>query len=61
MMKEGSFFSHLFDLNIFLILEFGGPKSQVISNELHDGGGILVLFFLNVFNISDGIIEGLFG
>lgn len=52
--------SHLFNLDILLILELWSPEGQIISNELHDGGGILVLLLLDVLNISDGIIESLF-
>jgi len=28
---------------------------------LHDGGGILVLIIIDVFNVSNGIIEGRLG
>lgn len=48
-------------IRIVVVLEFGGPESEVVSNKLHDGGGILVLVFLNVFDVGDGVIESLLG
>ena len=47
-----------FSLGIFIILHFWGPEGQIVSYKLHDGGRVLVLVIINVFNISDGIIEG---
>jgi hypothetical protein len=46
--------------SIGIVLHFGGPQGQVISDKLHDSGGILVLVFFDVFNIGDGVIESLF-
>ena len=46
---------------VTIFLELGGPESQVVSDELHDGGGILVLILLDLINVSNGIIEGLLG
>ena len=46
---------------VSVFLELGGPESQVVSDELHDGGGILVLVFLDLVNVSNGIIKGLLG
>ena len=40
-------------------LKLGSPEGQVVSDELHDGGGILVLVLLDLVNVSDGIVEGL--
>jgi len=42
-------------------LHLGGPESQVVSDELHNGGGVLVLVFLDVLDVGDGVVEGLLG
>ncbi len=44
-----------------VILELRGPKSKVVSHQLHDGSGVLVVALLDVLDISDGIIEGHLG
>ena len=46
---------------VLLFLELGGPESKVVSDQLHDGGGILVLVFLDLINVGNGVIEGLLG
>ena len=33
---------------------FGSPKGQVVSDQLHDSGGILVVFLIDLVNVSDG-------
>ena len=50
-----------FSLVLSFFLKFRGPEGQIISDELHDGCGILVLIFLDLVNVSNGIIEGLLG
>jgi hypothetical protein len=42
---------------IIIISHFGGPESEVVSDELHDGSGVLITVFLNTFDISNGIIK----
>lgn len=49
-----SFFSTVF-------LEFGSPESKVVPDELHDGGGVLVLVLLDLVDVSNGIVKGLLG
>lgn len=44
-----------------VFLELRGPESKVVSDELHDGSGILVLVLLDLIDVSNGIIEGLLG
>lgn len=46
---------------VTIFFKFGGPESKVVSDQLHDSGGILVLIFLNLVDVSNGIIEGLLG
>ena len=43
------------------VVHFTGPECEVVSNELHDGGGIFVLVLVNMFDVGDGVVEGLFG
>ena len=50
-----------FSLVLSLLLKFRGPESQVVPDELHDSGGILVLVFFDLVNVSNGVIEGLLG
>jgi hypothetical protein len=40
---------------------FGSPKGQVVSDQLHDSGGILVVFLIDLVNVSDGWVESLLG
>lgn len=42
-------------------LELRSPEGKVIPDELHDGGGILVLLLFDLINVSDGIVEGFLG
>jgi len=46
---------------VTVFFKFGGPEGQVVSDKLHDGCGILVLVLLDLVNVSNGIVEGLFG
>ena len=46
---------------VFLIIHFAGPEGEVISDELHNGGSILVAFFIDVFDVGDSVVEGLLG
>lgn len=34
------------------------PECQIVSQKLHDGRWVTVLFLLQVFQVRDGIIEG---
>ena len=52
---------HSLSLICIITFHFWSPESQVISDELHDGGGIFVLVLFDLVNISNGIIESLFG
>ena len=45
-------------LILVFIIHLAGPQSEIISDELHNSGGILVLFFINVLDIGNGVIEG---
>jgi hypothetical protein len=38
-----------------------GPQCQVIAEQLHDEGRILVRFFVQSIKLSNGIVEGLLG
>lgn len=38
-----------------------GPEGQVIAEELHDKGGVLVAVLLQAFEGNDGFIKGRFG
>ena len=46
---------------LFALLELGSPKVEVVSDELHDGGGVLVDFLLELLNIGNSHVEGLLG
>ena len=37
----------------------GGPQSQVVPEQLHDEGRILVRVLVERIQLSDGVIEGL--
>ena len=43
------------------MFELRGPEGQVIADELHDGGGILVVLLLDLLDVSNGVVEGLLG
>lgn len=47
--------------NRLAILQVRGPESQVVSQKLHDKGGVLVRLLAQRIQFSDGIIEGLLG
>ena len=44
-----------------LVVEFTGPESEVVPDQLHDGGGVLVLVLFDVLDVGDGVIESAFG
>ena len=44
-----------------IFFQLGCPESQVVPNELHDGGCVLVLVFINLVNVSNGVIESFLG
>lgn len=46
---------------ISFFFKFRSPESQVVSDELHNGGGILVLVFFDLIDVGNGIVEGLLG
>ena len=46
---------------VAIFFELGGPESEVVPDELHDSGGILVLVLLDLIDVSNGIVEGLLG
>jgi hypothetical protein len=46
---------------VSIFLEFWSPESQVVSDQLHDRGGILVLIFFDLIDVSNRIIKGLLG
>ena len=37
------------------------PKGEVVSEQLHDGGRVAVLFLLEVVQVGNGRVKGLFG
>ncbi len=41
--------------------EFRSPESEVVPDQLHDGGGILVLFLFDLVDVGNGIVEGFLG
>ena len=45
---------------IAILVHFTGPESKIIPNQLHNSRSIFVLIFFDVFNVRDGVIEGLF-
>ena len=45
-------------ITILIIFQLRSPKSQVVSHQLHDSSWVLVVALLNVFDVSNGIIEG---
>ena len=38
-----------------------GPQGEVVSEQLHDGGRVAVLVFLEGVEVGDGGVEGLLG
>jgi hypothetical protein len=52
------FGSEVFNVASF-IFKFRSPEGEVISDQLHDRCGILVLVFLDRFDIGDSVIESL--
>ena len=46
---------------IIVVPHFAGPKSEIIPDELHDGGGVFIAIFLDGLDVCDGIIEGSLG
>ena len=42
-------------------MELRGPESQVVPQQLHDQGGVLVLILIQGVDLSDGVLEGLLG
>ena len=43
------------------IVQVAHPEGEVITEQLHDGGRITVLVFLETIKISDCVIKGLLG
>ena len=46
---------------ITVFFELRGPESEVVSDQLHNSGGIFVLVLLDLVDVSNRIIEGLLG
>ena len=46
---------------ISFFFKFRSPESQVVSDELHDGSGILVLLLFDLVDIGDGFVKGRLG
>ena len=44
-----------------LVLHVGGPEGEVITEQLHDEGGILVGLLGEGVELGDGVVEGLLG
>ena len=62
--KDGA--NPLLGLVVLIILvsvsrDVGGPEGEVITEELHDDGGVLVRVLRKVVELSDGIVESLLG
>lgn len=51
----------LMKIKSIVLFKLGSPEGQIVSDQLHDGGGILVLFFLDLVNVGNGLIEGFLG
>ena len=47
--------------SVIIILQFAGPQSQVVSDQLHNGRSIFILIFIDMFDVGNGVIEGSLG
>ncbi len=46
---------------VLVIIHFTGPEREIVSDQLHNGGGVFVGVFLNVLDVGDGVVESLLG
>ena len=46
---------------VIVLSELTGPKGQVVSDQLHDGGRVFVLVLWEILDVGNSIIEGLLG
>ena len=51
----------IFGLLAALLLNIRGPEGEVISQELHDEGGVLVRLLVEGVELGNGVVEGLLG
>ena len=60
-MRDGFIYMIYESLTSFVVIffELGGPESQVVSDQLHDRGRILVLILFDLVDISNSVVEGL--
>ena len=49
----------LFGLGLLILLR--GPEREVVAEQLHDEGGVLVALLVERVELGDGIVEGLVG
>ena len=43
------------------VVQVASPQGQVITEQLHDGGGVAVLVLLEAVQVGNSIVEGLLG
>jgi len=48
-------------LFVLILGKLRGPEREVVTNQLHDRRGVLVLIFGEVFDVGNGVVEGLLG
>ena len=48
-------------LVVVALLELGSPQGEVVSDKLHDGGGIFVDILIELLDVADGLVEGFLG
>eukprot|EP00744_Colponema_vietnamica_P025592 GILI01037666.1.p1 GENE.GILI01037666.1~~GILI01037666.1.p1 ORF type:complete len:123 (-),score=10.94 GILI01037666.1:26-394(-) len=54
-------FVDILDLQVLTCLAVGGPESQVITQELHDEGRVLVRSLIQVIESLDSLVKSRFG
>jgi len=53
--------SFLLFVTFSFVLELRGPQSKVVSDELHNSGRVLVLFLVQMLDVSNSVVESLLG
>ena len=46
---------------ITVFFKLGGPESKVVSDQLHNCGGILVLLLFDLVDVGNRIVKSLLG
>ena len=44
---------------LLYFIQIGSPKSQIITQKLHDSGGVTVLVFFETIEVSDRVVKRL--